>query len=100
METSVWQAYQAQGLLVYAVNTQSATGTGETDATIQGFVAQTGITFPVLLDGSVNSYDEWAKSAQVSPYPLDVLLGKDGKVTFVTHEFELTKLQEEIEKIL
>ena len=85
---------------MYAVNTQSATGTGETDATIQAFVAQTSITFPVLLDGAVDSYSQWAKSQQISPYPLDILIGKDGKVTFITHEFEVEKLAAEIEKAI
>lgn len=48
----------------------------------------------------MNSYGQWAKTEQISPYPLDIVIGKDGKVSFITHEFEVTSLTAAIEKAL
>jgi len=55
------------------------------DETIGAFVAQTGATFPIGYDQS-GSYDALVAGAPgISPYPLDVIIDKAGKVAFLSN---------------
>ena len=63
--------------------------------TVQRFVDQYGITFPVLLDetGRVNS--DYAQSVPFpsGAYPQDWVIGPDGLVKYVNNGFELDAMQ-------
>ncbi|WP_291144556.1 TlpA disulfide reductase family protein [Hydrogenophaga sp.] len=71
--------HQADGLEVLAVNFR------ETDATVRRFIAQTGLTLPVLRDRDGAT----AKAFGVRIFPSTIAIGRDGRAQFtVTGEVD------------
>ena len=66
-------AHQAEGFALLAVNA------GEDRATVADFIAQTGFTFPVLLDPGENI----SNGLGVNGLPTSILIGRDGKVAYI-----------------
>jgi peroxiredoxin len=60
------------------------------------FVAQTGATFPVASDGG-QSFDAWGPTPDTSPFPLDVVIDRDGIVRYVAREYSADELRAAIE---
>lgn len=80
LEASIWQTYKDQGVLVYGVHF------GESAKEIADFIAQTGITFPVLSDQG--SFTQLAFPQGVGyPYPRDVIIGKDLTIRSIKNSF-------------
>lgn len=85
--------YAPQGLVVYAVNC------AEDPATVKGFLAETKLNLPVLLDNA----GQVAQSYGVRGIPQQVLIGKDGKVRFVHSGYGFgsdLSLRSQIDKVL
>jgi hypothetical protein len=64
-----------------------------TDTTIEAFVEETGVDFPVFRDlaGTYNEYDQVGSSA---PFPLDVVIDKNGIVRYVSTRYEPDVIEE------
>jgi hypothetical protein len=72
---------------------------GESNSTVSNFVQQTGVTFPVLLNDS--TYFEYANpDGSISPYPLDVIIDRDGRIRYLRHDFDGDAMRETIENLL
>lgn len=63
----------------------------ETQATIQAFMAQTGVTFPIVQDPQ--GFGAWEHAAAASPYPLDILVDKTGVIKQIYREYDATALE-------
>ncbi len=72
----------------------------ESPATIQQFVQQTGVTFPMLWDQGTYGGFRSAGGGGVSPFPLDVLIRKDGTIAYVNHEYDASALQTLVQNLL
>ncbi|MGE5478160.1 MAG: TlpA family protein disulfide reductase [Bacteroidales bacterium] len=68
----LWQAESGRGLLVLAVNA------GQKPAEIEKFVADLGITYPVLLDPD----SKIARSYGVTGLPMTFVVDRDGRVRY------------------
>ncbi len=70
-----------------------------TDETILDFVDGTGVSFPVMRDedGTYFQYDITQESA---PFPLDVLVDKQGTIRLISERFDPDELQAHIDALL
>ena len=72
---------------------------GETPTTLKMFAKQTQVTFPIGLDASA-SYGSFPKSGAMSPFPLDVIVGRDGKIAYINREYVAEEIVGVIDALL
>ena len=71
---------------------------GETEETLQAFLDQTGVTFPIVWDNdSYNNYD-WPPA--ISPYPRQALVDREGIITYLAAEYQAQALDDAIRAAL
>ncbi len=64
-----------------------ATGSfGERASTIEDFVEQTGVTFPVVWDA--DTYRSWGWPEATSPFPRQALLDANGRAVYLASEHQ------------
>ena len=89
METSIWQTYQDDGVMMLGIiNTSHQTQ-------INSFVVENSITFPILFDpgspGGVqggNTYDDYYMPNDGSPYPRDFIVDQNGILQYANNEID------------
>ena len=89
METTIWQAYQDEGvLMVGIINTSN-------QSQIDSFVEENSITFPILFDpgssGGVqggDTYDDYYMPNDGSPYPRDFIVDQEGVLQYANNEID------------
>ncbi len=71
----------------------------ENDDLVRRYVAQHGLTFPVLLDrdGAVNALYRQSPAFPTAAYPQDWIIGADGRVAYVHNGFEPDAMQAVLE---
>lgn len=69
----VYEKYQEQGFEIVGINLQ------ETEVTVQGFVNQLGLTFPIVYDLTGEVYDTYL----VRPMPTSYFVDRDGIIRFL-----------------
>ena len=97
LESTVWQEFKDQDVIVLGLRG----GPGSADsAIVQQFVAQTGVTFPIAFDAGSYSQFRSVGGAGLSPFPLDVIVGRDGRVAYVSREYEPSQMLSVIRGLL
>ena len=89
METSIWQAYQDDGVLMLGIiNTSNQNS-------INNFVEENSITFPILFDPGSNggvqggdTYDDYYMPNDGSPYPRDFIVDQEGILQYANNEID------------
>ena len=89
METTIWQAYQNEGVIMLGIiNTSN-------QISINNFVEENSITFPVLFDsgspGGVqggDTYDDYYLPNDGSPYPRDFIVDQEGILQYANNEID------------
>ena len=71
----------------------------ESSQTVGAFADQTGASFPLLLGDSTYFQYETPAGA-ISPYPLDVIVAPDGRIAYLSNEFEPEAMTAIIESLL
>ena len=72
---------------------------GESPATVAQFKAQTGVTFPLLLNDA--TYNQYANpDGMITPYPLDVIAGGDGTIVYLRHELDAVAMEQSIQQAI
>jgi hypothetical protein len=93
IEASIWQKYQGEDVLVYALHP------GDDPAQLNDFVAQTGITFPVV--HAQNTRGLFSFPAGVGyPYPRDVVIGKDRRIRAIKNSFNPVEMDTLVQSLL
>ncbi|MBI4512201.1 MAG: hypothetical protein HY698_21390 [Deltaproteobacteria bacterium] len=73
---------------------------GGDDATmLSRFAEQTGITFPIGWDTD-GTYRDFRVGAGIAPFPLDVVVGPDGRIAYLSREYEPTELKAVVESLV
>lgn len=67
---------------------------GETQALIQAFIDQTGVTFPIVQDAQ--GFSQWESSPGISPFPFDIVVDKNGVIKQMYREYDATALEDAI----
>ena len=89
METTIWQAYQDDGVIMLGIiNTSNQNQ-------INSFVEENSITFPILFDsgssGGVqggDTYDDYYMPNDGSPYPRDFIVDQEGILQYANNEID------------
>jgi len=94
IEDQVWKRYRDAGVLVYGLHPQ------ESPEALANFLAQTGVTFPVLADtgGSLSQFD--FPPGVGYPYPRDIVIGKDLRVRSIRNSFNVDEMDALIRALL
>ncbi len=71
---------------------------GDDAAIVQGFIDQTGVTFPLGWD-STNSYFDYPQDDSISPFPLDVLVDRDGTIAYFSRTYDGEELRGVVEAL-
>ena len=89
METTIWQVYQDDGVIMLGIiNTSNQNQ-------INSFVEENSITFPILFDpgssGGVqggDTYDDYYMPNDGSPYPRDFIIDQEGILQYANNEID------------
>ena len=89
METTIWQVYQDDGVIMLGIiNTSNQNQ-------INSFVEENSITFPILFDpgssGGVqggDTYDDYYLPNDGSPYPRDFIVDQEGILQYANNEID------------
>lgn len=73
--------------------------TGQDASFVQDYAANLGLSFPIVID-SQGSYNKYVSVSKIAPFPLDVVVGKDGVVTLVKRDFDIEELVDAIQQAL
>ena len=93
LETTIYQPYSSQGVNVVAIHP------GESAGPLSDFIAQTGLTMPVVADQGTR----WLFSYPTGvgfPYPRDVIIGKDGTVRDIRNSFNVTEVEALVQDLI
>ncbi len=71
----------------------------ESAQTVAAFAEQTQSSFPLLL-GDTTRGQLATSDASISPYPLDVILDRDGVIRYLRREFDVQAMQATIDLLL
>ena len=89
METTIWQEYQDDNIILLGIiNTSN-------QPLIDGFIEENSITFPILFDpgspGGVqggDTYDDYYMPNDGSPYPRDFIVDQEGILQYANNEID------------
>tara|TARA_Y100001960_G_scaffold75376_1_gene80384 strand:+ start:445 stop:921 length:477 start_codon:yes stop_codon:yes gene_type:complete len=98
METSIWQEYQNEGLIVIGISNTMNIG---------NFVDENSLTFPILFDPGSNggvdggeTYDLYYLPNDGSPYPRDFIVNAEGVLEYANNEIDMEWMIYIIENLL
>lgn len=92
MEFSIWHEFQDQGVTVLGISSQPI-------GTIQQFIEDQGITFPVLHDIN-NTYSHYNLQGGQSPFPRDFIIDTEQIIRFANNEYDPGTMITVIEQLL
>jgi peroxiredoxin len=98
LETAFWQEYRDRDLVVIGVDAGGLYG-GDTPKLLAEFVEQTGVTFPIGWDDN-DSYNQLRPSGGVSPFPVDVIIDKEGRIQYLEPQFDAEAMRAVVERLL
>jgi peroxiredoxin len=98
IETAFWAPYRDQGLRVVALNPDDDEALDP--QRVWDFAAFLGVTFPVGIDEGT-TYDELqATTSGTSPYPVDLLVDREGFIRYVAREYDPDAMRPVVEALL
>jgi hypothetical protein len=105
MEERLWRKYRDKGLIVVGVNPGGRGGIQGDDATddiggVQRFVEKLGVTFPVGLEQTANYRPFVENFRGANPFPVDVIVDRDGTIVYVAREYDPAAMEAVIAKLL
>lgn len=87
--------YRDRGLLVLGLSS----GGHASDAELDAFLDATGVTFPVVRDDD-DTYAAYAWNDALAPYPIDLVVDEDGRITYLAREYDPAALRAAVEAVL
>jgi hypothetical protein len=99
MEQRIHQAYGDKGVQVVAIDAN-----GDAMDGVQAFVKNLRTSYPIgLEDTTTQTYEALTKNFKgANPFPVDVVVGKDGKIAYIAREYDpegiLAAVEAELEK--
>ena len=98
LEERFHRKYRDRGLQVVGLN---ANDTTEQIGQVQSYIDELRVTFPIGLEISKATYQGiTANFKGNNPFPVDVVIGKDGKIAYIAREYDPDALTEVVERLL
>ncbi len=94
LDSAVHQKYQGQDVQVLGLNSG-----GDNYVDLLSFMSATQIQFPVLRDASTE-YSHYRQTGAVSPYPLDYVIDRGGRVAYFDTEYNPDVITAVIDSLL
>lgn len=93
----MWQKYKDQGVEVVAIDANGDAADG-----VQEFVKNLGTSYPIgLEDETTKTYEALVENFKgANPFPVDVVVGKDGKIRYIAREYDPEGLTAAVEAAL
>ena len=100
LEEDIWQVYQDEGLVAYAISSSTLGAVDEED--LKDYSETMGLTMPVLIDTNTDVYDAWAISTPdiYAPYPREYVVDQEGNIAFLAADIDTEAMAEVIEELL
>jgi peroxiredoxin len=100
MEDRFWTKYRDQGVTVVAIDAN-----GDAMDGVQQFVENLNTTYPVGLEdedtANTATYDALTQNFKgANPFPVDVVVGRDGRILYVAREYDPEGIEAAIERAL
>lgn len=98
VEERFWRKYRDQGLLVVGLNAHDAV---EQVGAVDQYCESLRLTFPLGLEPTKTTYQGVTENYKgLNPFPVDVIVGKDGKIAYIAREYDPDAMTEIIERLL
>jgi hypothetical protein len=97
IEQRFHQTYKDQGLVVVALNAHDSV---EQIAQVQQFVDNLSVTYDIGIEESETYQALVQNFAGLNPFPVDVLIDKNGKIRYVSREYDPYAIDEMIQTLL
>ena len=97
LQSRFHEPYAADGLVVWGLHAMEVNGV--TDAAIEAFGQEHGVAFPLMRD-SAGTYFGYLHGDWHSPFPLDVVIDRQGTVRYVDTRFVPDALEQVIQELL
>lgn len=98
MEHRFWQTYASEGLTMIGIDPDDDDYTQL--AEVQNFCEDVGVTYPVGVEDSM-TYELFRDNfAGTNPYPVDVIVDKQGIIRYVAREYDPVAMEAMIQELL
>jgi hypothetical protein len=97
VEARFWQPYRDRGLAVVSLNAHDGM---ERIGEVDQYVDNLRLTFPLGLEQSTTYRRLTQNFAGANPFPVDVIVGKDGRIAYIAREYDPDAMTEVIERLL
>lgn len=97
LEARFWQKYKDRGLVMVSLNAHDAS---ERMGEVDQYADNLRVTFPLGLEQTRTYAALTQNFAGLNPFPVDVVVGKDGKIAYIAREYDPDALVEVIERLL
>ena len=98
IEQRFWQSYKNRGLQVIALNPREKT---DQIGLVQQYCENLHVTYAIGVEDPASTYAAVTANFEgPNPFPVDVIIDKNGMVRYVTHEYDPDAMTEVIEQLL
>jgi peroxiredoxin len=97
VEARFWQKYRDRGLVVVSLNAHDGM---ERIGQVDQYVNNLGLTFALGIEQSTTYRRLTQNFAGANPFPVDVVVGKGGRIAYVAREYDPDAMTEVIERLL
>jgi len=98
IEERFWQGYKDKGLQIIALNPRE---TADKIGEVQAYCDNINVSFPLGIEDPASTYAAITTNfVGPNPFPVDVLVGKDGTVRYATHEYDPDAMTALIDQLL
>jgi peroxiredoxin len=97
LEARFWQKYKDRGLVMVSLNAHDGE---ERVGEVLQYADNIRVTFPLGLEKTRTYAALTQNFAGLNPFPVDVVVGKDGKIAYIAREYDPDALVEVIDKLL
>jgi hypothetical protein len=98
MEQRFWQRYQDEGLVMLGIDPDDDDYMSLSE--VENFCSTLGVSYPVGVEDTM-TYELFSGAFEgVNPYPVDVLVDKQGIIRYVAREYDPAAIQQMIEVLL
>ncbi len=98
MDSEFYKKYKSKGLVVLGMNQGGNKKTDSVDD-VRRFVKQAGLTFPILL-GAGPVYSGYRLDERSAPFPVHVLIDKEGKIAYIASRYDKNALKQKVEELM
>jgi peroxiredoxin len=97
LEARFWQKYKDHGLVMVSLNAHDGE---ERAGEVLQYAENIRVTFPLGLEKTRTYAALTQNFAGLNPFPVDVVVGKDGRIAYIAREYDPDALVEIIDKLL